>query len=163
MFNWLIHHLHKVLASSKLNMRCRHTFDHEAYFQTLNSKSLNKSGRIVVQKGGGLLGICKRITRIVIPILKTHILPHIKSAAINAAHDIISGNMNIKSAFAKQKTQLASSLRKEASNVLSKQVQNGSGISRKRKRTVVENIKPKKKKICKRKPKKSRSKLDYFT
>lgn len=141
-------------------MKTRYVFDHDAYHTTLKNIAEGKTFVGNVQLGGGLGGVCKRLVKFLIPLIKSHVVPHIRSLASNVVDDVINKKVGIKESVIKQTAQLAANLQKSVSSLSN---QSGAGIQRGLKRNKVKPIQSVRKKKTVRKTAKKKTKFDFLT
>ena len=147
-----------------LEMKTTYVFDHDAYHNTLRYLTNERPRFYVVQRGGGLGGICRKIVKFIIPIIKSTVVPHMKKLASNVAEDVITNKMDVKQAILKQAAQLASNIR-SGPKPKGLSGQKGAGITRnvaKRKLTPLTSTKVVRKK-SKKKSQVKKTKFDFLT
>ena len=147
-----------------LEMKTNYVFDHDAYHNTLRYLTNERPRFYTVQRGGGLGGICRKIVKFIIPIIKSHVVPHMKQIASNVAADVITNKMDVKQAIRKQVAQLASNIG-SGSKPKGSNGQQGAGITRKvpkRKLTPLTSTKVVRKK-SKKKSQVKKTKFDFLT
>ena len=131
--------------------RQRFDFPHEAYFHALNPEHgiFNAS---TSQQGAGIGGLCTKIFRVVVPVVKRYVLPHIQTVASDTIKRVVSGRGTVREALQEGKSQFVSSIKKEANKLFVNRVQQGQGIARKCRSSVVQSVKPQKPRKRKSKP-----------
>lgn len=136
-------------------------FDHEAYHATLRSLADNSYQVRSFQRGGGIGGVCRKLLRFLIPIIRDHVLPHVQTIASNVASDVMNHNSSIKEAVIKQTKQLAARLRGGTVQNIN---QVGGGITRCIKKPKLRPLIAKRKKPNKVKNSKvKKTKFDYLS
>lgn len=113
-------------------MKTAYIFDHKDYFHALQPQI---GGGFAVyagtrQRGGGLGGVLGALVKYGIPIAKKYILPHAKDAFLRTVADITSDRSSAKESVKNNSKRLIKDI---GSSIVSKLVQDGSGLSRKRK------------------------------
>jgi len=135
-------------------------FDNQEYYQALKPQvgagfSVFSGAR---QRGGGLGGILGSLVKYGIPLAQKYIWPHARDAVVRTAEDLIQDRSNIKQALKRNSGNFIKSVGK---SVADKLLQEGSGLSRKRKKLQspgYSHIKAKRPKTLK-KPKQIKKKL----
>jgi len=130
------------------------------------SENNQRLGR--VQNGAGLLGVTRKLTSFVVPLVTRHVIPYLKNAAIHVATNVLTNGMRIKEAARMQKNQLVNDLKKEAvSAVVNKFAQSGRGLKQSRNLKVLHPLKldqkQKKRKCAKSNSCHKRTKLDFLS
>jgi len=106
-------------------MKVLHTFDHNLYHDCLKCQ-IHQNYNTNNQRGGGLGSVRGFMGRYIVPVIQKRVVPHIKTAAIGVAKDILKGE-NVKNSIKNNSISFMKNVRDDVTKSL---LQQGNGIDR---------------------------------
>jgi len=106
-------------------MKVLHTFDHNLYHDCLKCQ-MHQNYNINNQHGGGLGSVRGFMGRYIVPVIQKRVVPHIKTAVIGVAKDILKGE-NVKNSIKNNSVAFMKNVRDDVTKSL---LQKGNGINR---------------------------------